>query len=165
MTRRWMLLSLFLSVMCAQFATPQSKYQGVITGRIIVEDGRPAAGIEVYARRIGIKRREAQTSISNEEGNFRFTDLPPGIYVIDARMPGYIMDKASPVRFYRIGEQATLRLTKGGVITGRVSDETGEPLVGIYVSPSYARKAETKSPDLMLSRTESSTPSYEGGLT
>src|SRR5262249_50892976 len=98
----------------------QSKRDGSINGRILRDDGRPAAGVEISIRRISEPRGSERTTTSDEEGLFRFTNLAPAVYAIEAEVPGYIVDGASlRSNVYRTGEQATIRLTKGGVITLR----------------------------------------------
>jgi Carboxypeptidase regulatory-like domain len=146
MTRKFIWLSFFLTALCAQFAASQSKRDGAINGRILRDDGRPAAGVEVSLRRKIDSRGSERTVTSDEEGSFRFTNLAPGVYAIEAQIPGYIVEGASlSANVYRTGEQATIRLTKGGVITGRVTDETGEPLVRLPVLASRVRRVEAQS--------------------
>ena len=148
MKRKSIWRSLFLCALCAQFAVSQSKRDGEITGRVLLEDGRPLAGVEISINRIGVKRGAEQTTLSDEEGNFRFANLAPGVYAVGAGMPGFVVEGASRgSNVHRIGEQALIRLTKGGVITGRVTDEAGEPLVGVYVLPQRVRGLEAESPD------------------
>jgi hypothetical protein len=146
MTRKLICLSFFLAAFCAQFAASQSKRDGAINGRIHRDDGRPAAGVEVSIRRISESRGSERATTSDEEGSFRFTNLAPAVYVIQAEVPGYIVDGASlGSNVYRAGEQATIRLTKGGVITGRVTGETGEPVVRLAVTAIRLRGVEAQS--------------------
>jgi hypothetical protein len=146
MNRKLIRLSFFLAALCAQFAASQSKSDGAINGRILRDDGRPAAGIEVSIRRISERRGSERTTTSDEEGSFRFTNLAPAVYAIQAEVPGYIVEGASlGSNVYRAGEQATIRLTKGGVITGRVTSETGEPMVRLAVSAVRVRGVEAQS--------------------
>jgi hypothetical protein len=136
-----------------------SKRDGAINGRIHRDDGRAAAGVEVSIRRISESRGSERTTTSDEEGSFRFTNLAPAVYVIQAEVPGYIVDGASlGSNVYRAGEQATIRLTKGGVITGRVTGETGEPVVRLAVTAIRLRGVEAQSTDSSTSSTSGSAP-------
>jgi hypothetical protein len=145
MNRKLICLSFFLAALCAQFAASQSKRDGAINGQILRDDGRPAAGVEVSIRRISEPRGSERTTTSDEEGSFRFTNLAPAVYAIEAEVPGYIVDGASlGSNVYRAGDQATIRLTKGGVITGRVTSETGEPVVRLAVTAIRIRGVEAQ---------------------
>ena len=139
-------VSFFLAALFAHFAVSQSKRDGAINGRILRDDGRPAAGVEVSIRRISEYRGSERTTTSDEEGSFRFANLAPAVYAIKAEVPGYIVEGASlGSNVYRAGEQATIRLTKGGVITGRVTGETGEPVVRLAVTAIRVRGVEAQS--------------------
>ncbi len=156
MNRKFIWLSFFLTALCAQFAASQSKRDGAINGRIFRDDGRALAGVEVSIRRISERRGSERTTTSDEEGSFRFTNLAPAVYAIEAEVPGYIVEGASlGSNVYRAGEQATIRLTKGGVITGRVTGETGEPVVRLAVTAIRVRGVEAQSAG---SSTSGSTP-------
>src|SRR5262245_10021308 len=146
MTRKFIWLSFILTALCAQYAASQSKRDGAINGRILRDDGRPAAGVEVSIRTISESRGSERTTTSDEEGAFRFTNLAPAVYAIQTEIPGYIVEGASlGSNVYRAGEQATIRLTKGGVITGRVTGETGEPVVRLAVTAIRVRGVEAQS--------------------
>src|SRR5918993_308050 len=73
-------------------------------------------------------------------GRFVLTNLDPGVYRVSANAPGYVeefdptADPSEPRNLYRPGDSVTLRLTKGGVITGKVTDAAGEPVVGARVA-------------------------------
>ena len=77
---------------------------------------------------------------TNENGYFRITGLPAGSYVPISLTPGYIMSKGGtdytmargPVFDIAEGEvieNFDIELIPGGVITGRVTDSNGRPLV------------------------------------
>jgi Carboxypeptidase regulatory-like domain len=44
--------------------------------------------------------------------------------------------------YYRVGDNVTITMIKGGVITGRVTNATGEPLIGVRVNAVMTRGAE-----------------------
>ncbi|HEY3580067.1 MAG TPA: carboxypeptidase-like regulatory domain-containing protein, partial [Pyrinomonadaceae bacterium] len=71
-------------------------------------------------------------------GKFSFDDLPSAAYVVFAMAPGYIdeaMSTGDPNDWPRhlIGTQLKIKLIKGGVITGKVTNAKGEPIVGVPV--------------------------------
>src|SRR5262245_28341915 len=91
---------------------------GVITGRVILEDGSPAEGARVSIIRVGIKQTSMHHTMqhfnTDSEGNFKATGLVPGVYNLDASLAGYVTapaPAASPL--HRIGEHVTINLVKG----------------------------------------------------
>jgi hypothetical protein len=110
------------------------KREGAITGRVIGADGQPAPDAHVFARQISDKPRSQEAELADGEGNFKLTGLSPGVYFLNAYALGYVAAEASSeYDIHRIGENVTINLVKGGVITGRVTDETGEPIVNVSV--------------------------------
>jgi len=119
---------------------------GSIKGRVVGDDGQPMANIPVIAapvgraaaRRQGPAGQGAQTD-TDDDGNFEFEGLTPASYVISASAPGYItpppvLDDENSAGVYRVGDFANITLVKGGVITGKVMNITGEPLTGVSVN-------------------------------
>lgn len=119
-----------------------ARRSGTITGRVITADGQPLAETQIIAFGVNVKLGENQHTATDEEGNFKLTGLQPGVYQLMAMMPGYVSPRAlSDAPLHRPGDQVTITLVKGGVITGRVTDVTGEALVGVRVTPRRVRDA------------------------
>jgi protocatechuate 3,4-dioxygenase beta subunit len=111
---------------------------GSITGRVVGESGEPLPGALVYVGHRGTVPQliRAQRVAADDEGNFQVTGLDPGLYSVLANIPGYVTDTdflTGRPSAYRPGDTVSLRLVKGGVITGTVTDTQGDPLVGIGV--------------------------------
>lgn len=119
---------------------------GNIKGRVLGDDGQPLASIPVFAapigrgaaagRRQGPAAAPAQTT-TDDDGNFEFVNLFPASYSISATVPGFIAPPAeeeSGAGIYHLGDAANITLIKGGVITGKVVNATGEPLTGISIN-------------------------------
>jgi Carboxypeptidase regulatory-like domain len=122
-------------------AVQPSKRKGVITGRVVTGDGQPASEATVIAYAIGSSEAKGLDAECDDDGNFKLTELKPGSYIIFAFLPGYIsLNDTSEI--HRIGENVTLTLAPGGVITGRVTDADGEPMEGARVDLRMARGAE-----------------------
>jgi hypothetical protein len=88
-------------------------------------------------------------TLSDDEGRFRLADLPQGLWRVTVAKGGYFtwqlgqrrpFDSAPPIALEN-GQLITVDvpLSRGGVITGRVSDESGEPLAGLRVRVYRAR--------------------------
>jgi hypothetical protein len=80
---------------------------------------------------------QGPSTTTDREGKFEVSGLQPVNYQIFAFRQGYVPllrdldeDQAS---VYRVGDSVTLVLTKGGVITGTVTNQAGEPVVGVNV--------------------------------
>src|SRR5262245_39472608 len=121
---------------------------GVITGRVVAEDGGGLSKVNVSAHPAYAGLRNAGSPLStttDEEGNFKFTGLTPRAYSISVReaggyVPPYI--PGSGTTYYRIGDHAVVTMIRGGVITGRVATANGEPMVGAQVIATLTRDVE-----------------------
>src|SRR5262249_7065241 len=78
--------------------------------------------------------------ISDATGKFAFEDLPPGRYIVSATRTGYTNPKNGAMTYSSIvlqpGEAKTgvdVRLVQLSVISGRVTDQDGDPAVGVQV--------------------------------
>jgi protocatechuate 3,4-dioxygenase beta subunit len=115
----------------------REKGSGFISGRVVGEAGEPLAGVSIAIMPRGYAQfSRPQRTTTDEEGNFNITGLDPGLYNVNAYIPGYVMDtdpSTSRPYAYRPGDTATVRLIKGGVITGTITDPQGEPVVAISV--------------------------------
>jgi hypothetical protein len=80
---------------------------------------------------------QGATANTDDDGNFQFEGLAPASYAISASVPGFITpppEGENSAGVYRLGEFANVRLVKGGVITGKVTNASGDPLVGVGVA-------------------------------
>jgi hypothetical protein len=141
-------LAALLFISASWGATAQetrTKREGVISGRLVADDGQPMGGAEVIA--VGVSKSPIaggmQTANCDADGNFKMTGLSYGVYSIVAQAPGYVSVQ-DPSRKYRVGEGVIIRMARGGVITGRVTDEFGEPMVGAPVSADRVADSEGK---------------------
>lgn len=138
-------VALLMLVLSLQ-ATAQQR--GTINGRVVTDDGAPLPGVtvELSAFSSNIITRGFKTAVTDEEGNFHFPNLPPRGYSINLMESlGYIQPPRpanAPQPIYRIGENVTIRMTRGGVITGRVTYANGAPVIGVYVAAFRIRDAE-----------------------
>lgn len=125
---------------------------GTISGRVVTEDGQPVPHAMVNITGAGGAARRVFSGraalLTNEEGVFQAEGLDPMPYLIFARAPGYVMPPAtqtsdpwgSNLANYRfLGENITITLMRGSVITGRVTNALGEPVVGVFVRAARVR--------------------------
>lgn len=104
---------------------------GVLKGRVLLQEGdRPLANVTVVVRTPG-RAGSPVLVATDEEGDFQVSNLRPAAYVLTAVAPGYVSapeDPFGPTVYYRVGDAVTLKMVKGGVITGRVLNANGDPL-------------------------------------
>jgi hypothetical protein len=121
-----------------------------IRGRV-TEGGRPVSDASIMAFPVNIasNMQGAITSMlrpvtSDADGKFELTSLRPGAYSISASSPGNVLSGQDSKVFYRPGDTATLTLVKGGVITGKVTNSSGNPVVGALIRTVKVREADDK---------------------
>ena len=101
----------------------------------------PAAPCTSGARR---RRIEGRTAITEDDGSFRFTDVPTGQYRVTATRAGFVATAYGASRPGRQGKQIavtegadvsgiTIKVPRGAVISGVVLDTNGQPLASATV--------------------------------
>lgn len=124
----------------AQVASPSptapASKSGKITGRVVNEKGQPLPNARVLVIVAG-STTQNQNATTDTDGKFEFSGLDRSNYRISAWLPTYAPLLRNPPDTQssnsRVGDSVTIVLTKGGVITGTVLNQTGEPIVGIRV--------------------------------
>jgi hypothetical protein len=127
-------------------ATAQNKERrGTIKGRVINDNGQPIAGASINIFTPGGVPTSQRRLNADEDGRFEIDDLFPAPYFVTPSLPGYVLSmNGNERRYYRIGDDVTLTMMKGGVITGMVRNAAGEPVVGVMVTALRVRDAEGK---------------------
>jgi hypothetical protein len=122
---------------------PVPQGSGSIAGRVLTADtGRPVKRARVTVSGGG---RGGRVTTTDDQGRYQVTDLPAGTYTITGSKNGFVdaiygqrrpQQPGTPVPIADAQAAAglDLRLTRGGVITGRVLDEDGEALARALVT-------------------------------
>jgi hypothetical protein len=142
-------------------ATPQSqapardarpaekKGTGIIKGRVVTADGgRPLRRVQVTVSSPDLS--EARNVSTSTQGGFEVKELPAGRYTVTASRAGFLRLQygqrrpAESGRPLQLADGQTLdridfALPRMSVISGRITDEIGEPLAGVTVFPMQAR--------------------------
>src|SRR5215475_7259036 len=133
------LILFFNVIVCAQ-ADPRN---GSISGRLIIS-GKPAVNKKINV--VGGKQ-ETFSALTDSDGRYRITGLPAGTFTVEAQMAAYVDEKKSGSRSRSItldrseqAENIDLSLVRGGVITGRITDSTGHPLIAMKVRLQLAQE-------------------------
>jgi len=116
---------------------------GRISGRVYsLETGRPVAGARVTINAPELSRGSA--ALTDDDGAFEFQGLPAGRFTLSVSKAGFVslswgqrrpLQPGTPVQ---LSEGQTLsgidfRMPRGSVISGRLSDQSGEPLAGVMI--------------------------------
>jgi uncharacterized protein (DUF2141 family) len=129
------------TIVIAGSGQPLDRVEVELSGSAIVG---PAIRVEQSGAQIRVRRN--QTVHSDDNGNFVFSNLPPGRYELSASRDGYVDviygqrqpgagRSGTPIQ---LGpgqklENLTLAIPRGGVITGTVFDDKGRPSVDTSV--------------------------------
>ena len=118
---------------------PEKPANGSISGKVTLKN-KPVPGIAVFAedqaeRRSGRNRR----GITDQTGGYRITDLPPGTYVVTPIAPSLAIEDELRTNSVVVAEDETVEgvnfsMVPGGVITGKITDADGKPLIEEYVT-------------------------------
>jgi Carboxypeptidase regulatory-like domain len=122
---------------------PVPSATGRIVGRVVSAGPEPKPLRRALVTLNGSALRPGRTAITQDDGAFAFDALPPGQYSIAVVKSGYVSlaygatgpgRPGVPITVVPGGQQ-TLAITvpRGGVITGLVTDGTGQPLPGLQV--------------------------------
>jgi hypothetical protein len=124
-------------------ASPRSSAAGSING-VVLSDDRPSKPLRrALVVLTGLEMSDGRTVVTNDDGTFTFERLPADEYTVAAKKDGYVSIHWGAVRPGRPGRpialggaetrSVTLRLPRGSVITGRISDAQGQPVAGVRV--------------------------------
>ncbi|MDX6695078.1 MAG: hypothetical protein QOF02_2681 [Blastocatellia bacterium] len=142
LARSTLTLTLLCGAMaCALGQAAQSTGTGTITGRITVGD-KPARGVTVVlltGNPYGPERKPQARATTDAEGRFRLSNVPAGRHEVVPVAPAFVVPGTrtgygSQGKSVNLVEGETIdkidfALVRGGVITGRVTDADGRPVI------------------------------------
>jgi hypothetical protein len=119
-------------------AQPVKPGTATLRGRVVAADtGQPLrkAQVRIFAAEL----RENRMATTDGDGKYEFKELPAGRYNVSASKGSYVALQYGQQRPFEAGkpveildrqtvEKVDFALPRGGVITGRILDEFGEPL-------------------------------------
>jgi hypothetical protein len=116
-----------------------------IRGRVVAADtGQPLRKAQV--RVSSAELRENRVASTDPDGKYEVKDLPAGRYQVSVTKGSYVSLSYGQSRPFEAGkpleildkqivEKVDFALPRGGIITGRVVDEFGEPIADVRVMP------------------------------
>ncbi len=149
---RWLALALFASLSFYAGDSPAQSPAaprraampaGTISGRVTVRGkGLPDVTVTARPASLGGSQNVPQTK-TDADGNYRLADVPVGSYVVAPVAPVYVVPDATRFTFAsepvvitggETVEGVDFSLVRGGVITGKVTDGEGRPVIEQPVS-------------------------------
>lgn len=140
----------------AQQTTPTpAKDPATVSGRV-TSGGKPAREVPVVLMPADwyVQREPVAKGVTDEEGRYKLTNVPPGRYHLTAVSPGYVFSEPGANEWQQgkvvnvsAGDELKnldFTLVRGGVVTGRVTDSDGKPVVEevvtLMIADARARK-------------------------
>jgi protocatechuate 3,4-dioxygenase beta subunit len=126
--------------------------RGSISGRVTIKD-RGVPGIAIGWRKGDVYTpfEPYQKTTTDQDGFYRISNLAPGSYSLMAAAPAYVVSDTGRQKGVLVGEDENVEginfsLVRGGVITGRVTDADGRPVieqqVNVYQAEMYEQKVQ-----------------------
>src|SRR6185503_565636 len=123
--------------LCAQTSKQTIKtVGGSVSGRVTVKE-KAAIGVVV-----GLRKREVMPfesvprATTDQDGVYRITNVPPGAYEVVPAAPGFVLADSQDARGKPVQvaedenvDNINFALVRGGVITGRITDGDGRPVI------------------------------------
>jgi protocatechuate 3,4-dioxygenase beta subunit len=159
-------LAIFLVVLlalkstAATFAFAQDQKLGSITGHVKL-DSKPAPGITIIATPSSSDPAKAVEQMFNSsasmktttdsDGSYRLEGVPAGKYHVTPSAPALVSGDVNTTGDIMLAEGAVAEgvdftLSLGAVITGKITDSEGRPVIGQRVSLKPVEKAEAAAP-------------------
>src|SRR5262249_27729901 len=105
-----------------------------ITGKVTIK-GNGVSGIVVVlnADNQGLREASSYRATTDQDGNYRISNVPPGSYQVFPDAPSFVLSSERRLMLV-VAEGESVKdvnfvLTKGGVITGRIANSEGQPMI------------------------------------
>jgi hypothetical protein len=150
------ILSLPISLSAQATSKQTSKTpRGTVTGRVTIKE-KGVAGVVVTLRKSDLMNpfEQLPKATTDPDGSYRIANVPAGSYEVSPAAPAFVpADAREPKsKTVLVGEDESIEsinfaLVRGGVITGRVTDADGRPViqqqVNIYKSDAFEQQPQT----------------------
>jgi len=136
--------------------TPPKEAPATVEGRVTDgERGLQGVTVALLASAPSGEFRAAARARTDHEGRYRLAGVPPGRYqltvvaptFVPVTRPGHTPGRRLALVEGETVEAADFQLTRGGVITGRVTDAEGRPVIAEQVHLSFAEAPRPEGPE------------------
>ena len=151
-------LLFFLSAIVSAHAQPAADKapRATISGKVTI-GGKGVSGV-VVGLAVATPSSSTQVtrfrSVTDEDGNYRIKNLPPDTYQVLVAAPAFVQNefrKSVAVGKNEVVENVDITLNRGGVITGKVTDADGRPVVEEEI---FCSSSDSKLPYFRTIRTD-----------
>jgi Carboxypeptidase regulatory-like domain len=130
------ILLIFGTILCARSQGTPEKNTASISGKVTIK-GKGVPGVVIVlvdSRDAGGRNQNRPRATTDQTGNYRITNIPAGAYHVNPVTPAFVLenDQASTAIVIADGEtleDMNFSLVRGGVITGKITDSEGQPLI------------------------------------
>ena len=134
------LLILSVAVCSSAQTTPEKSGNASISGKVTIK-GKGVAGIIVFAEEQSFGRRINNNcrGTTDSTGSYRITNVSAGTYLIRPVAPSFALEDDATNNSVVVNEGETVEdinfsMVPGGVITGKITDADGKPVIEEYVN-------------------------------
>jgi hypothetical protein len=128
-----------------------------VSGRVV----SAAEGAPIHSARVGLIQADVHQhpavygTTTDDQGHFDIKNVPPGRYRFVASHTGFVSQEYQAKAMTGGGavlalspgqaiDDAMFRLVRAAVVSGRVLDEAGQPMQGVYISALRKQSADEK---------------------
>jgi carboxypeptidase family protein len=125
---------------------------GSVSGRVTIKD-KPAPGVVVGLRKSDVMSPYEPYSkgVTDANGFYRIANVAAGTYLVMSAAPGFVVSnsgrKSVVVNEDETVEGINFSLVRGGVITGKVTDADGRPVIQQQVEVYRAENLDARTPE------------------
>lgn len=134
------ILSLAVTLPAQSTNTPAAKApRGSVSGRVTIKD-KGAGGVAVSLRKSEMNPYEQYVKATTDhDGFYRIANVSPGSYEVAPSAPAFVPADNQRGKTVVVGEDENVEdinfaLVRGGVITGKVTDADGRPVILLQVN-------------------------------
>ena len=129
---------------------PVKKVPGAtVSGRVTMQGkGKGGVFVGIRAGEFGPQMTPAIKAVTDEDGNYRLNDLPPGHYQIQPIAPAYVSGQGKNLILAE-GERVDgidFSIVRGAVVTGKVTHSDGRPVIDEAVYLVAAEQTNQRGP-------------------
>ncbi|HJU91557.1 MAG TPA: carboxypeptidase regulatory-like domain-containing protein [Pyrinomonadaceae bacterium] len=130
--------------------------RGSVSGRVTIKD-KPAVGVAVSLRKGDMMNPWEQylKGTTDQDGFYRIANVPPGSYEVAPAAPAFVSADTQRGKNVVVGEDENVEgvnfsLIRGGVITGKITDADGRPViqqqVNLFLAEAFAQAQQQQQP-------------------
>lgn len=132
-----LVLAMGSAVSTADAQTPiKAIKKASVAGKVTIK-GKPAAGVTVGVRSsdMGVPFQATYRAVTDFQGLYRITDIPPGSYQVFPLAPAFVtVNESGRGKSLVLSEGETVdnidfTMIRGGVISGKITDADGRPVI------------------------------------